>query len=192
MRSFLALALGGGLLAGAAQAQDLPQGDPAAGEALMPQCRTCHGATGIANLIASPNIAGEPADYLAAQMVHFREGVRQNEMMTIVMASMTDQQIADLAAWYASHVPTVTNSAAPEDAPQLCTSCHGADGLSVMEGVPHLAGDPEMYLTAQLEAYRNGSRQNEIMTGLAEGLTDDEIKDAARWYSAIRMEVATP
>ena len=189
MKTALTLALGGLLLAGSALAQELPAGDAAHGETLIAKCRTCHGADGIAKLIIAPNIAGEPEAYLAAQMAAFRDGTRQNEMMSVVVKTLTDQDIADMAAWYASQSVVATLNADPSGAPELCVSCHGADGISVVEDAPHLAGDSAMYLAAQIEALRDGSRPSEVMNAIAADLTDEEIAAAAAWYSEIKLSV---
>ncbi|SDC01099.1 c-type cytochrome [Ruegeria marina] len=183
------LALGGLMLAGVAAAQDLPVGDPASGESLMPKCRTCHGADGIAKLMIAPNIAGEPASYLGAQLQAYRDGTRQNEMMSVIAKTLSDQDIADIAAWFTEQTPVSTLSADPGDAPAICTACHGADGIAVGEGVPHLAGDSEMYLTAQLQAFRDGTRGGDVMPGIAAGLSDEDIKVMARWYASIQLSV---
>ncbi len=190
MRRLSVIVFGGGiLLAGTLHAQDLPAGDPARGEALMPSCRTCHGADGVAKLLVAPNIAGEPESYLAAQLVAYRDGERQNEMMSVVAKALSDQDIADLAAWYAAPSVTASVPGDPADAPAVCVSCHGADGIATVEGVPHLAGDPEMYLTAQLKAYRDSTRVHETMSAIAAPLEDGDIKAAARWFSSLSLAV---
>lgn len=189
MRRVLILALGGGFLAGAVLAQGLPEGDPARGETLMPQCRTCHGADGLARAINAPNIAGESATYLAGELADFRDGVRVHEQMSVVAQALSDQDIADLAAWYASQTVTATLTADAADAPEDCVACHGADGIAVIDDAPHLAGDSEMVLAAALHAFRDGTRQSEIMSGIAADLTDADIKALAKWYSRVRLAV---
>ena len=69
-------------------------------------CRTCHGLDGTAVMPVAPNIAGEPAAYLAAQLKAFRCGARKQEMMSVVAAGLSDRQIADVAAWYAAQTAT--------------------------------------------------------------------------------------
>ncbi len=89
--------------AGAAPAQEGPAGDPRAGRRLAGgQCAACHGNDGIAVLPEAPNLAGQKAGYTAAQLQHYRSGERKHELMTVVSQGLTDQQIADLAAWYAA------------------------------------------------------------------------------------------
>ena len=114
MRRALAIGLGGIFLAGSAPAQDLT-GDREAGRALAGQCRTCHGLEGLARIPIAPNIGGESASYIASQLTAFRDGTREHEMMSVVAASLSDQQIADLAAWYSGHVATAQLSADPEN-----------------------------------------------------------------------------
>ena len=98
MRAALGLGLGIGVLAlaGAALAQDAEAGRKVAG-----LCRTCHGLDGIAVMPVAPNIGGESAGYLAAQLAAFRSGARENEMMTVVARGLSEQQVADVTAWYA-------------------------------------------------------------------------------------------
>ena len=183
------LALGGVLLAGPLAAQS---GDVEAGRALAGQCRTCHGLDGRAQIPVAPNIGGEPASYLAAQLRAFRSGERVNEMMSVVAASLTDAQIDDLAAWYGAHRPVATLAADPGAAPELCAACHGADGLSVVEDAPHLAGESNIYIETQLKAFRSGRRESAVMGPIAQDLSDAEIRAVADWYAAIGFEIAPP
>lgn len=88
---------------GLAPAQQGPAsaGDPRAGRRVAGgQCAACHGNDGISVLPEAPNLAGQKAGYTAAQLRHYRSGERKHELMTVVSQGLTDQQIADLAAWY--------------------------------------------------------------------------------------------
>ncbi len=181
------LALGGVILASASPAQDAEAGKQVAG-----MCRTCHGLDGIARIPVAPNIAGEKATYLEMQLHAFKSGARVNEMMTIVVGSLSDQQIADVAAWYASHPVVAELAANPDDAPQVCVACHGADGISVIDEAPNLAGSQSQYLQGQLMDLRSGKRVSEVMNAIAVDLTDAEIKAAADWYSSIKLSVVSP
>lgn len=189
MRTVLTLALGGLMLAGAATAQELPEGNPEQGEALVSKCQACHGSDGIAKLVIAPNIAGEPEGYLAEQMVAFREGTRENPMMSLAMADIPDQDIADLAAWFASQNVVATLEADPSGAPTLCVACHGDNGISNIPNAPNLAGDSAMYLEEQMIAFRDVTRVSDVMNTIAADLTDEEIADAVAWYSEILLEV---
>jgi cytochrome c553 len=83
---------------GAGAAADLQAGRQLAGS----QCRTCHGIDGIAQIPVAPHLAGESEIYLQTQLKAFRSGKRENEMMTVVAKSLTDDDIANLAAWYSA------------------------------------------------------------------------------------------
>ena len=182
-----AFCLGGLLLAGMAHAQDAQEGRKLAG-----QCRTCHGLDGFARIPIAPHIGGESADYIAHQLTAFRDGARTHEMMSIVSKTLTDTQIADLAAWYASHTATATLTADPAGAPEACTACHGADGIATMPDAPHLAGETNIYIDTQLKAFRTGKRTHDIMSEIAAALSDDEIRAAADWYSAVTLDITPP
>ncbi len=189
MRLVLTLGLGGLLLAGATFAQDLE-----AGRKVATMCRTCHGLDGIAVMPVAPNIGGEAADYLAGQLRAFQTGARQQEMMTVVAAGLSDQQIADVTAWYASQsvaaVPPAGFDAAA--APEVCAQCHGADGIAVIPEAPNLAGENAIYLDTQLQAFRSGKRASEIMGPIAADLDDEALRAAVAWYAAIGLKPAAP
>jgi cytochrome c553 len=169
-------------------------GDPAAGKTLAGQCRTCHGLDGIARIPIAPHIAGEPAGYLARQLAAFRSGEREHEMMTVVARGLTDQGIADLAAWYAAQLPTagLPPGKSEADAPEACVGCHGADGLALIEDAPNLSGENVIYVDTQLKAFRSGKRVHEVMTEVARDLTDDDIRALAQWYASTTLEVVPP
>ena len=76
--------------------------DPAAGKAKSATCVACHGANGISNNDLWPNLAGQKAGYLEQQMKAFRDGARQNPMMSPMVAGLSDEDIANIAAYYAS------------------------------------------------------------------------------------------
>jgi cytochrome c553 len=155
-------------------------------------CRTCHGLDGYAQIPIAPHIGGEPAEYLAAQLSAFRSGVREHEMMSVVASGLSDQQIEDVAAWYAAQNATAELAADPADAPEMCVACHGSDGISVLPDVPNLAGETNIYIETQLKAFRSGRRDNDVMYGVAADLTDAEIRTVANWYAAVRLTITPP
>ncbi|MDP3085795.1 MAG: cytochrome c [Rubrivivax sp.] len=75
---------------------------------------------------------------------------------------------------------------------RACAVCHGPLGISSQPDAPHLAGQPAIYLAAQLRAYRSGARQHEVMAVMAKALTDDDIADLAAWFTSIRIEAQPP
>ena len=70
-----------------------------------------------------------------------------------------------------------------------CAVCHGPMGLATLPDAPNLAGQPAMYLGAQLKAYRSGARQHEVMSLMAKPLSDTDIDDLAAWYSSLKVRV---
>jgi cytochrome c553 len=84
---------------------------------------------------------------------------------------------------------TSTTASAPPPEVASCATCHGAQGISQLINAPNLAGQPEIYLTEQMKAYRSGKRQNEVMGVIAKPLTDDQIAAAVKWYSSVKIAV---
>ncbi|HUJ87553.1 MAG TPA: cytochrome c [Burkholderiales bacterium] len=82
--------------------------------------------------------------------------------------------------------------AAPHLVRTLCQTCHGLDGVAVLQGAANLSGQQKEYLVEQLRAYRSGRRRNEQMTIIAKPLTDDDIEKLSEWYSSIKVTVETP
>ncbi|MCY3996414.1 MAG: c-type cytochrome [Rhodobacter sp.] len=188
-----ALALGWVLLAGSVLAQETPVGDPSAGRDIAAgKCRTCHGLDGYARIVTAPHIAGEPVGYLTAQLTAFRDGAREHELMSVVARQLTDRQIVDVASWYASHAVTTVVTAPAEDSPELCSNCHGVDGLAVVGDAPHLAGEANIYIETQLKAYRSGKRFHVVMSEIAADLTNDEMREISNWFAAVELRVGRP
>ncbi len=75
---------------------------------------------------------------------------------------------------------------------QACAVCHGPLGQSTTPDAPHLAGQPAIYTTAQLRAYRSGARKHEVMAVMAKPLTDDDIANLAAWFASLRINVQSP
>jgi len=73
-----------------------------------------------------------------------------------------------------------------------CAVCHGPQGLSMQPNVPHLAGQPEIYLVEQLRNYRSGKRHHEVMSVIAKPLSDQDIDNLARWYASLQLSVQEP
>ncbi len=92
----------------------------------------------------------------------------------------------------AAALSSVSAQAAPPAAAQQCSACHGANGMSVAPDAPNLAGQPAIYLSAQLKAYRGGKRTHEVMNVVAKPLSDADIDALAAWYASIKIEAKTP
>ena len=75
---------------------------------------------------------------------------------------------------------------------QACMVCHGQNGLSTQPDAPNLAGQPALYISTQLKAYRSGDRRHEMMAMMAQTLSDEDIQNVAAWFSSIRIEAHLP
>lgn len=88
-------------------------------------------------------------------------------------------------SWKAGHAANV--NAGKTRAAAACSVCHGQLGLSTLPNAPHLAGQPQIYLSEQLRNYRSGKRSHEVMSLIAKPLSDQDIEDLAAWYASIEI-----
>ena len=183
------------LLSGAAAAE----GDAEAGAAIGYSCLGCHGIEGYRNAYPSfrvPKLGGQTATYLAIALRGYRDGMRAHPTMVAQAASMTDQEIADVAAFLASFgSDAVEAGGGPVPAFEkaaTCAACHGQNGISVSPQWPTLAGQHEEYLVYALNQYRNGSRKDAVMGPMAAPLTDEDVRQLARYFSRLKgLETTT-
>ena len=111
------------------------------------------------------------------------------------MTTYTARHVAlalGLAAALASPAVHANDAVTGRQKAQPCAVCHGALGLSVTPDAPNLAGQPALYLAAQLRAYRSGARKHEVMVFMAKPLSDDDITHLSAWFSSIRVEAQPP
>lgn len=181
----------------------LAQGDAAAGQAKSALCATCHGADGNSQLAINPKLAGQNAKYLVKQLKDFKSGARPGATMAAMVLSLSDQDMEDIAAWYASQQPTL-KGADPESialAEQLyragnsdievaaCSACHSPTGQgNGPAGFPALSGQHAEYTLQQLKDFRAGVRQNDgsgMMRTVVERLTDKELEALASYVSGL-------
>jgi cytochrome c553 len=74
----------------------------------------------------------------------------------------------------------------------VCAACHGPLGLSTTPDAPNLAGQPAEYVSAQLKAYRSGTRKHEVMSLMAKPLSDADIDNLAAWFASLKVQVTPP
>jgi cytochrome c553 len=201
----LPVALAG--LAPAAQAQDA-----AAGAKKNAMCIGCHGIPGYQSsfpeIYKVPMIAGQNAKYIAAALVAYQKGERKHPTMRAIAASLTEQDMADLAAFYeqqgeaaAAATPKVTGEPTADVAALLakgnCVSCHGANFSAPIDpSYPKLGGQHADYLFTALKAYqvRNSGtvgRGNAVMGGMAAPFSHKELKLLASYIASLPGEVKT-
>ena len=168
----------------------IPADDPANDtKALAAGCAACHGAQGIANNPAWPNLAGQKRGYLVAQIKAFRDGRRNNPLMNAAVRQLSNRQINRLAGFYAGiNVPKKDATEPFEAGRQVrayCISCHGKQGISVNEEWPNLAGQQKEYLRQQLLDYQSGRRTGLPMSVIAGELNESQIESVAQYYSQL-------
>jgi cytochrome c553 len=180
-------------------------GDPAAGQAKSAVCVACHGTDGNSTNPEWPNIAGQHADYAEKQLHDFRAGeTRRNDLMAGIVAALSDEDMADLAAFYATQAPAA-NVADPElvelgeriyrggnlrTGVPACIACHGPRGLgSPLGGFAMLAGQHPEYTALQLRHFRSGERANDaqgMMRDSVRWMTDEEIEAVSSYIAGLR------
>lgn len=172
--------------AGAAQAA----GDPASGAALAATCMGCHGIPGYRNAYPSyrvPKLGGQKADYIVLALQGYRAGTRPHPTMQAQAASLSDQDMQDIAAYFASQgEPQVAEAAAApgQDKATTCAACHGPTGISAAPTWPNLAGQHRDYLEQAIRRYRDKARQDPVMQGQVAALTDQDVDELAAYFSA--------
>jgi cytochrome c553 len=166
------------------------------GATLALRCTMCHGPTGI-SFANAPNLAGQYAVVVYKQLRDYQSGIRTHSIMTAMAHTLSDLEMRQIAAYYASlpH-PTQSTVLALEAAPDIvkwgapmrniapCGACHGAIDHS-MAG-PWLQGEPAAYIREQLTAFARGARRNDIngqMRAMARDLSSQEIEQAATYYA---------
>lgn len=159
------------------------------------QCAGCHGTDGNSIAPGMPGIAGQDAAYLAKTTRDYRDGIRKDGMMAAATKSVTDKQIEDVSAYYATQSPDpyvrATSHAKSQFDPlsdagkmaKLCDGCHGPDGNSKRSAMPSLTGLTPDYLVASTLSYRSGERRHKEMNLLLEGLTDLDIEKISYYYA---------
>jgi cytochrome c553 len=88
--------------------------------------------------------------------------------------------------------PNPTGPLDPRETISQCTTCHGVNGIAKIPTAPNIAGSSRGYIESQLKAFRSGKRENEVMSVIAEDLSNAEIKAVAKWYSALKVTVEVP
>ncbi len=177
-------------------------GDPAQGEKKFYTCYGCHGIDNYRNAYPDysvPKLRHQHAAYIIAALQEYRAGERPHATMHAQAASLSDQDIEDIAAYLQGPEPVKPSAAVNGKVPKqvaTCAACHGENGLGVEAPLTPkpavLAGQHEDYLEQALAAYRNGRRKNVVMNGMAKLLTSDEdVKIAAEYFAAQSSPLVT-
>jgi len=177
------------LLAAVAQA-----GDPARGKVLSDTCMGCHGIPGYRNaypMYRVPKLGGQTEAYIVISLQAYRDGTRKHPTMQAQGETLSDEEMADIAAYFASQgepeegeLVTSGRAAAGKEKIAVCTACHGEAGISPAPNWPNLAGQHKDYLQHSLRQYQSGDRQNAVMAGLVTTLSARDIADISAYYAA--------
>jgi cytochrome c553 len=138
-----------------------------------------------------PSLAGQNAGYLAAQIIAFRDGVRENLVMAPFVATLSDADVAALADYFAAQDPVATASGDPglvssgENLAAYCKACHGMQGYPATNEWPALAGQHARYLENQLAMFKSGKRVNGHMQAVVAPLGPAEFAALAAYYSQL-------
>ncbi|WP_299687088.1 c-type cytochrome [uncultured Vibrio sp.] len=186
------------------------QGSIEAGKAKSQTCVACHGADGNSLITQYPKLAGQHEKYLAKQLKELKLGMtsggkqgRYEPVMGAMAMPLSEEDMADLAAYYAS-LP-ISNNSTPEnvvDAGKVlyaagdaergltaCIACHGPRGNGTeLSGFPKISGQHADYIKAQLEKFRDGSRNNDMnamMRDVAKKLTDADIDTLSKYVGGL-------
>lgn len=175
------------------------------GQTKAAACVACHGVNGNSVNPEWPNLAGQHETYIKRQLTAFKSDARQNPLMTPMAKPLSDEDMADLGAYFSAQKSTGTLEAEPSKVSlgqrlyrggdpksglPACGACHGpSGGGNPAAGYAQIRGQHATYTTAQLKAYRSGTRQtdpNQMMRNVASLMTDDQIDAVAAYIQGLR------
>jgi len=166
-----------------------PTGDAKRGAVLSDTCMGCHGIDGYRNAYPSfhvPKLGGQHPEYVVLALQGYKNQTRFHKTMHAQAVSLSDQDMRDIAAFFASEggiekAASPVGTAPPKAA--TCVACHGEGGISVATNWPSLAGQHEDYIVHALGEYKAGLRKDPVMGSQAIGLTPEEIEELAAYFA---------
>jgi cytochrome c553 len=179
-------------------------GSAEAGQAKSATCMACHGMDGNSPNPEWPNLAGQHAPYIMQQLKAFKAGERQNDLMSPMAMILSDEDMADLAAYFSAQAARggetepskltlgqrVYRSGNVDGGVMACAGCHGPAGRgNPLAGYASIQGQHATYVAAQLRAYKAGQRAtdpNQMMRNVAAQLSDEEIDAVASYVQGLR------
>lgn len=211
LKTWRRLAVVAGVLAAqCVSAQGVIKGDPAKAQPIVTQvCVACHAADGNSTIAANPVLAGQHPEYTYKQLTNFKPqggkpAERSNGVMAGMVASLSDEDMKNLAAYFAAQKPkprTARDAALAKQGEAIyrggiigkgvaaCASCHSPNGAGMPAQFPRLAGQHAEYTAAQLKAFRGGQRANDagqMMRGIAAKMNDQEISAVSEYIAGLR------
>lgn len=168
------------------------------GRVLAYTCMGCHGIEGYRNAYPSyrvPRLGGQKSGYIRSALIAYRNGDRSHPTMQAQGGSLSDDDIDQLATWFASIGPATDDVEADDVADfapaAICVTCHGVAGATMTPEPPVLSGQHEDYLEHALRQYKEGRRAGNVMAAFAAGLSNEDIATIASFYAS-RAGLVTP
>ena len=165
-------------------------------------CGACHTADGSRGVAANPILQGQHAEYLVKQLTEFKAGKRANAVMTGMASMLSEADMKNVAAFYASKQAKpgfsknkdsvalgekIYRGGVADRQIPACAGCHSPNGAGIPAQYPRIASQHGDYLEAQLNSFRSGARSNSAqMTAIAAKLNDKEIKAVADYIAGLR------
>ena len=178
------------------------KGDPVVGEQRAQACAGCHGAKGVSSMTGVPSLAGQTDNFLQWQLVFFRSGRRNNAIMTALAQGLSDEDVRNLGAYFATLAPPTAGDTPARDEAQTtligagksvaeehhCAACH-TDTFVGKQAAARIADQRPDYLEHALADYRSAARPSTgvaAMNEAASGLSDDDIKALAAYLGSLQ------
>jgi len=158
-------------------------GDPAAGEPLTAGCGGCHGAQGVSTDAATPNLAGQDAQYLVNAIKAYRDRSRHHDVMR---DDNSDEEIENIAAFYAAQGSRAAQGGpvTVQELAERCDRCHGPEVDNPALTIPKISGQDRVYLIMSLRAYRDGRRGSSMMHNMSLPYSEALIESIATLYAS--------
>ena len=198
--AYAALASTATLAQGQASSQAQPAtagaGDAAHGKAISYTCLGCHGIPGYRNAFPNysvPKLEGQHPEYIVIALQAYRAGERSHITMHSQASSLSDQDMQDIAAYFAGKPLKTGNppQGKTPDAAQVCVACHGPDGVGITPQYPSLAGQHPDYIERALHDYKAGGRKNPIMGTFAGQIKEEDVRVLAQYYAQQKPSLET-
>jgi cytochrome c553 len=177
----------------------------------VPACIACHGAKGEGNAASAyPMLAGQSTEYMIKQLHDFASDVRVSPVMAPIAKALTDAEKEKVSQYYAQmEIPKVMKTKASASAVQLgqklarigdqklqvqaCNNCHGPDGRGAYPAIPRIAGQHAKYIQAQLKAWKDGARKNQViqMAEVAQRLDEKSIQAVSAYFQQVQVKEAS-
>ena len=177
-------------------------GDVKAGQEKSMMCASCHGVDGNSVVPMYPKLSGQSANYTAKQLADFKSGERKDPVMAGMVAALSEQDMNDLAAYFAVQTPTAGTGEGSSVGQKLyfggdaakgitaCVACHGVKGKGMSQAAfPAVAGQNADYLKKQIASFRDGSRGNDsnnMMRNIAIKLSDNDLDELVKYMSSLK------